>query len=223
VLAVVGLPACLMPIVGIIFGILAIVFGTLSIHSKRKIFAIIGISLATLVLLTSIFIWVRNTQHFLESRKNGGPVVANNDGRSMQTVSTPCYTTKVPAELKITMTDGSCTFLASNASTGEQEEVKIMQVPGLTLSNLATAAKADAANVVNTIPGGSISDQRSSTFVGSQAYEVEIKAKDGSAGLISYVYNTTAQGNLAIVLHTQARASGTNYDLSSLEANWTWL
>jgi hypothetical protein len=223
VLGVLGLPATLIPVAGLVFGILAIIFGTLSIHSKRKMFAIIGMSLAVVVLLISIFFWVRNTQHFLQNHKNGGSVVSSNDNRQLQAITTPCYTTKVPAELKITMTEGSCTFLASNAQNGEQEEVKILQVPGLTLANLASAAKADAANVVNSIPGGSIAGQRSATFAESQAYEIEIRATDGSAGLISYVYDTTAQGNLAIILHTQARASGTNYDLSSIEANWSWL
>ena len=221
VLGVLGLPASLIPIVGIVFGVLAIVFGTLSIHSAKRVFAIVGMSFAVLVLLASTFFWVHTAQELVKQHKNGFPT--SSDNGSLQSVTTPCYSTKVPAAMKITQTSGSCTFLASNAGTGEQEEVKVMQVPQLTLANLPTAAKADAANVVGSIPGGSIAGQHASTFVESQAYEVRIKSTDGSAGTISYVYNTTAQGNLVIVLHTQARASDNNYDLSSIEANWAWL
>ena len=223
VLGVLGLPACLIPIVGIVFGILAIVFGTLSVRSTRRVFAIIGMSLGILVLLAALFLWVRNTQELVKQHQNGTPLGGVSSSGPQQSVSTPCYTTKVPAAMKITKTDGSCTFLAASINNGEQQEVKVMQVPGLTLGNLASAAKADAANVVNAIPGGSITDQKASTFAGSQAYQIEIKATDGSAGIISYVYDTTAQGNLVIVIHTQARASGNNYDLQSIESNWSWL
>jgi uncharacterized membrane protein len=223
VLAVLGLPACLIPVAGIVLGILAIVFGSLSVRSSRKIFAIIGMSIAVIVLLASIFFWVRNTQELVTQHKSGNPLTSTADSSSLQAVSTPCYTTKVPKDMKVTQTGGSCTFSAASADGSEQEVVKVLQVPQLTLGNLSSAAKADAANVVNAIPGGSISGQRSSTFAGSQAYEVEIKATDGSAGIISYVYDTTMQGNLVIVLHTQARASGNNYDLSRIESNWSWL
>jgi outer membrane lipoprotein SlyB len=219
---VLGLPACLVPIVGIVFGILAIVFGTLSIHSKRKIFAIIGISLAVLVLLASLFLWVMNAQELASEHSSGKTLSTANSGK-LQVISTPCYTTKIPAEMHVTHTAGSCTFLGATSGSSEQEEVKVIQVPGLSQATLATAAKADAANVVGAIPGGSIGNQGSATFAGSHAYQIEIKSTDGSAGLISYVYDTTAQGNLVIVLHTQAHASTSNYDLSLIESNWAWL
>lgn len=223
ILGVLGLPATLIPIVGIVFGVLAIVFGTLSIRSSRKVFAIIGMSLAVIVLLVSIFLWVRNTQELVSQRRSGTAVGTSEVNRKLQAVATPCFTTKIPADLAITRTDDSCTFLATNAQTGEQEQVKVLQVPQLTLASLATAAKGDADNVVSTIPGGSIVGQRTTTFSGSQAYEFVIKATDGSAGTISYVYNTSAQGNLVIVLHTQARANEDNFGLTLIESNWSWL
>jgi hypothetical protein len=170
-----------------------------------------------------LFLWVRNTQEIMNRQRDGGSLSSAVESGPQQAITTPCYTTKVPASLKITMSEDSCTFLAADSRTGEQQEVKVIQVPGLSTANLQTAATADAKNVVGAIPGGSITRQASATFSGSQAYEVEIQATDGSAGTISYVYDQTVQGNLVIVLHTQAKADGDNYDLSSIEADWAWL
>lgn len=221
VLGVLGLPASLIPIVGVVFGILAIILGSLSIHSRRKALAIIGISLAVITLLASIFLWVMATQELITDQDNGNSLTAHSG--KLQDIHTPCYTTKIPAEMHVTKADDSCTFLGATPGGKEQTEVKVIQVPGLSQANLPSAAKADAANVIGAIPGGSIGEQGSATFAGSQAYQIEIKSTDGSAGLISYVYDTTSQGNLVIVLHTQARANGDNYKLSLIESNWAWL
>ncbi|HWT55517.1 MAG TPA: DUF4190 domain-containing protein [Candidatus Microsaccharimonas sp.] len=222
VLAVLGIPACLIPIVGLVFGVLALVFGTLSFRSSRKKFAVVGIALGVVVVLGSLYLWMRNAQELV----NGGSTnqITHQSARvsgSLQTIHTPCYTTKIPAAMKVTRSAGSCTFLGTTTGSAEQEEVKVIQVPGLTLANLATAARADVSNVVGTIPGGSITKQQSATFAHSQAYEISIKSTDGSAGTMSYVYDATSQGNLVIVLHTQA--SGTDYGLNLIESHWSWL
>lgn len=223
VLSILGLPATLIPIVGVIFAILAIVFGSISLHSTRKVFAKIGIGIGIFVLLVSVFFWVKATQMLLEEKRTGTAGTSSLDSKELQTISTPCYTTKVPAYLKLTKAEGSCTFQAINSEIGEQLQVKVLQIPELTAANLSTAATADAQNVVGVIPGGSIAKQAAATFAGSQAYNVELVATDGSAGTISYVYDSTPQGNLVIILHTQAKASGNNYDLSSIESEWSWL
>lgn len=224
VLGVLGLVAWLMPLIGLVFGILGIIFGTVSLKSYRKVFAIIGTVLSVLVMLVSLFFWVQNAQEILHGGVQGKGATSNtSDSGSRQAVSTPCYTTQIPGSMRLTRAAGSCTFQGTNATTGEQTVVKVIQVPGLSTANLASAARSDAANVVASIPGGSITSQRASTFAGSQAYEVVITATDGSAGMIKYIYDTTLQGNLVIVLHTQAKASGTNYDLSAIEENWSWL
>ncbi|MGH7240834.1 MAG: hypothetical protein ACREGB_00890 [Candidatus Saccharimonadales bacterium] len=222
VLAVLGIPACLIPVVGLVFGVLALVFGTLSFRSSRKKFAVVGIVLGAVVVLGSLYLWMRNAQVLVNGHNtNQSTHVSAVDESSLQTVSTPCYETKIPIAMKVTHSANSCTFLGTTTGGAEQEEVKVLQVPGLTLANLTTAARADVTNVVGSIPGGSIAKQQSATFAHSQAYEVDITSTDGSTGTISYVYDATAQGNLVIVLHTQA--SGANYDLSTIESHWSWL
>lgn len=223
VLAVVSIPACLVPVLGLILSVLAFVFGTLSVHSVRRRFALAGMTIAVVATLGSLYLWVHTAEELVRQHDVTHPPDSAAPLAGLQTIVTPCYTTKIPATMTVTHSTGSCTFLGSAAGGLEQEEVKVMQVPGLTLANLATAAKSDSVNVVHATPGGVITKQQSATFAHSQAYEIEIKSSDGSAGKLSYVYDATAQGNLVIVLHTHSNSNGKDYDLKQIESHWSWL
>jgi hypothetical protein len=222
VLGVLAIPGCLIPIVGLTFGVVAFIFGTLSYRSVRRKLAIIGMVLAVVAILGSLFLWVRNSQELVRQHNSGETVGATSNDSQLRAMKTPCYNTKLPGDMTITQSSGSCTFLATRNHGTEQEEVKVIQVPSLSMANLQTAAQADAKNVVGAVPGGSITKQGSATFAGSQAYEIEIASTDGSAGTISYIYDSTAQGNLVIVLRTQAY-KGASHDLGDIESNWAWL
>lgn len=221
VMAVLGCVGWLIPLVGVILGILALIFGTLSLKSRRRVLAIIGIVLAVPVIAVSIFFWVRAAQQVLKNHASPlSGLTTSSTSQSLQTISSPCYTTKIPANLTVTQTAGSCTFRALNSTSGEEYEVKVLQIPQLSIANLAQDAQTDAKNIVNATPGGSISDQQVSTFSGSPAYTISIKATDGSAGTIDYIYDTTLQGNLVIVFHAQR--SGAHTGLATIENNWSW-
>jgi uncharacterized membrane protein len=221
VLGVLGCVGWLIPLVGVILGILALVFGTIALKSQRRVFAIIGMVLAVLVLAMSIFFWVRNAENVLKSKSSPlSGLTDKSTSSALQTITSPCYTTKIPASLTVTQTSDSCTFKALNNKSGETYEVKVLQIAQLSIANLPQAAQTDAENVVNSIPGGSISSQQSSTFSGSPAYAFVLIAKDGSSGALDYVYNTTIQGNLIIIFHAQN--SGKGISLSTIENNWVW-
>lgn len=221
VLGVLGCVGWLIPLVGVILGVLALVFGTIALKSQRRVFAIIGIALAVPVIAVSIFFWVRAAQHVLKSRSSPlSGLTTQSTSSGLQSITSPCYTTKIPASLTVTQTSGSCTFQALNSTSGEEYVVKVLQIPQLSISNLPQAAQTDAKNIENSIPGGSISNQQSSTFSGSPAYTIGLTATDKSAGTIDYIYDTTIQGNLVIIFHTQR--SGKNADLSTIENNWAW-
>lgn len=219
ILGVLGLAGWIIPIIGVVLGILAIVLGSMSLKSRHRILAIIGMVLAVLVIAVSLFFWIRAAQHVIKNNDSDLTGLTTNSVTStLQPVSTPCYTAKIPASMTITQTPGSCTFSAS--SNGESYEVKVLQVAQLTPANLAQAAETDANNVVNSTPGGSMSSQGSITFSGSLAYYATVISTDGSAGTIDYIYKDTGQGNLVIILHTSR--SGKNYDLNSIENSWVW-
>ncbi len=215
VLGMLGLIGWLIPIVGVILGILAIIFGTISIHSGKRVLAIIGIILAIPVLALSIFFWVKNAQTIIKA--NGG---STSTSSSLQSISTPCFTTKVSTSFKITKTTGSCTFTAVDSGGSEEYVVKVLQVPQLTAANLDQSSQPDITNVVQATPGGQASNQHDTTFSGSKAYQATVKSSNGSAGILEYIYQPTSQGNLVLIGHDTA--SGKNYDLTSIENNWNW-
>jgi len=221
VCGILGCIAWLIPLIGVILGVLALIFGTIAAKSPRRVYAIIGIVLAVPVLALSIYFWVRAAQQVIKNRSNpvSGLTTPATSG-STQTVTTPCYVAKIPAPLKLTQTTGSCTFQALDQAGGEEYEVKVLQLSQLTADNLSQVAQQDSSNVINATPGGSISSQQGGTFAGKQAYTINLAATDGSAGTIDYVYNSTTQGNLVIVLHV--KQDGKNSDLSSIEQSWSW-
>jgi hypothetical protein len=215
-----GLVGWLLPIVGVILGILALVFGSIALRSQKRTFALVGIFLGVPVLAVSIFFWVQNAQAILSERENASRTAATSGTAQAGAISTPCYTTKVPSELTVTQKAGSCTFEAVNTKRGEQIVVKVLAADTLDASGLEKGAQEDAQNVVSMIPGGSITEEVSTTFAGSPAYKVGLAATDGSAGVIYYVYKPTDQGKLIIVLRT--KASGDDYELDSIEQSWSW-
>lgn len=221
VMGVLGCVGWLIPLIGVILGILALVFGTMSLKSPRRIFAIIGIVLAVPVIAVSIFFWVKAAEHIIKTKSSSlSGLTTHSTASSLQTVRSPCYTTKIPANLTLTQTASSCTFEASSTTSGEEYVVKVLQAPTVSATNLADGAKADSANVVNAIPGGSITGQQATTFANSPAYSFDLAATDGSAGTLDYIYDNTSQGNLVIILHAQR--TGKDIDLATIEKNWSW-
>lgn len=220
VLGIVGCVGWLIPIVGVTLGILAIVFGTISLKSPRRVLAIIGMVLAVPVIAISIFFWVKGTQQYLKTHSSSTGSSTAATATPLQVITSPCYSTKIPAALQVTQTAGSCTFNAADAVSGDTYQVKVLRAPQLTKENLSQVAKADAQNVVNVIPGGSIASQNNSVFASSPAYTISLKATDGSKGVIDYIYQTTTYGNLVIVYH--ALRSANSVDFRTIESNWAW-
>lgn len=220
VLGILGCIGWLIPIVGTIMGIVAILLGAKSQKSRHKSLSTIGIILGTLVTLTSLFFWIAVVEKAVSDSNKSSSSSSTSANSSLQTVATPCYTTKIPQQLKVNKASSSCTFSALSNVVGEEYEIKVINVPQLNSTNLQQAAVADASNAINATPGGSISGQSPATFAGNPAYKITLKATDGSAGTIDYIYKQTAQGNLVIVMHI--KTNGQNYDLSSIEKYWLW-
>ncbi|GAC1392149.1 MAG: hypothetical protein NVSMB46_07160 [Candidatus Saccharimonadales bacterium] len=222
VCGVIGCVGWIIPLAGTILGLLALIFGTIALRSQKRVFAITGIVLAIPVLALSIFFWVKAAQKLIKTRSqdNSSQVSAPATNNTGSTITSPCYTFNTPSPLTITQTAGSCTFNGTDTTNGHIYEVKVLNVPQLTTARLPQLSLTDAKNVVNAVPGGSISGQQSTTFASSPAYTINIVASDGSAGSVSYVYHQTPQGNLIIIFHAEQNGKDTN--LSAIENNWSW-
>lgn len=217
---IIGILACigaLIPILGLVLAITGIIIGSLSIRPPRKVLAILGVVFSSLGLLFSIAVFVYVYKELDQQTKQPQATLV---GTRVLAIDTSCYSVELPYHMAVTQAPGSCTFQALDSKSGEQYTVKVLNVPKLTVKSLKEAAQLDVRNVINAIPGGIVDSEQAGLFSGSPAYTLAITAGDGSAGTISYVYRKTDQGNLIIVLHTQA--VGQNYDLAAIEKNWTW-
>ena len=218
VFGVLGCAGWLIPIIGVILGILAIIFGTIGLRSQKRKLAITGMVLAIPVIAFSLFVWIQAAKELMDEQANhAAPASTTAD---LQTVTTPCYSTRLPNILTISQSSNSCDFRATSATTGDLYQVKVLDIPDLNANNLATAAKADVDNVVSLITSASIDGEQDSMFVGSPAYTFTLKAADGSAGTITYIHHGSSSGNLVIVFHSQR--NGTNFGLEAIENNWYW-
>jgi uncharacterized membrane protein len=223
VIGLLGLLAWLVPIAGLVFGLLAMIFGTIAFHSRRRVFARTGIALSILVLGASLFMWVHSAQQLSKADPSTTQTTNTAADGSLQVVVTPCYSTRLPRNMSLVGNNGSCTFTGTDPATGEQQSVKVLNVPGLSQATLPDVARGDAANITKSIAGGKLSDERAAQFAGSTAYQVSIQDNNDSGGMVDYIYNPTTQGNLVIVTHSQVHLSGDNFDLSLIESNWKWL
>jgi hypothetical protein len=223
VIGLLGLVAWLVPVVGLVFGLVAMIFGTIAFHSRRRAFARTGIALSVLVLGASLFMWVHSAQQLSRVNPAGASSTNSSADGSLQVVVTPCYSTRLPASMSLIGNNGSCTFTGSDTTTGEQASVKVLNVPGLSQASLPNVAQTDAANIVKSLPGGQVSDEQTTQFAGNAAYQITVKVRDGSGGMVDYIYNPTTQGNLVIVTHSQVHLSRDNFDLNLIESNWKWL
>jgi hypothetical protein len=115
----------------------------------------------------------------------------------------------------------SCSFQGNDPTTGEQQAVKVLDVPGLSAASLTDAAHADVLSVVDALDGGKLLDERSALFAGNAAYRATVTAADGSGGAIEYVYKPTVAGNLLVITHSQVRLTSDG-TLGNLETNWSW-
>ncbi|HUA13209.1 MAG TPA: hypothetical protein VL989_01785 [Candidatus Sulfotelmatobacter sp.] len=215
---VIGLVVWLVPIAGLIIGVIALVFGIIGKSSRKKVLAFGGMSLAIIAIALSVVSWVITANNIYKNKSVSPLTYSYLD--SAQTVSTACYTTKIPGGLKVTRTTGSCTFLAVNQATNELYGVKVIESPSLTDSEFDGAAQMDAKNASNSTAGSSIAKEGVSTFVGSPSYSVTFSGPNSIHSDATYVYRDTAQGNVLFVYHT-TQGNG-NFDLSYLEDNWQW-
>jgi hypothetical protein len=229
VLGVVGLLVWLVPILGLIVGILAVVFGTMSTKSGHRKLAISGVVLGGIAIALSLFFFAYNVQQLSEAPKRDVALqstqptsVTSTDQAGMQSISTPCFMTTLSAEVAVTKSPTSCSFDGVTQSSDERWVVKALTArPVGTDTQLSAVAKDDMSNVLSLIPGGYIVDQELTSFAGKTAYAFQIASSEGQGSArISYIRHTNNQYNLFIV----GRFVNVGDDsLSPVEVNWKWL
>lgn len=219
VFGVLGCAGWLIPIFGVILGLLAIIFGSIGIKSQKPKLAKVGIGLAIPVIAISLYVWIEAAKQL--AQENTAPVTTQKSNEAdLQTITTPCYATRLPRSMTVDQESAGCAFKATDTAAGDLYQVKVMDISRLDASNIKAAAKADADNLVSIIQGSAIDSEWDTSFVGSPGYGFTMSATDGSAATVKYIYHISAEGNLVIVFHSNR--NGTDFDLGTIENNWYW-
>lgn len=221
VLGILGLVGWLIPIVGCLLGIAAIVLGTTSLRQPHRAFAIAGIVLAVPVLALSIFAWVKNVQAVQTTQqKSGVSLPSNAVSASGSVVDTPCYKANLGAEFTITQGSDSCTVKATNASGSDVYNIKGLVSP-YKANELESVSQQDIKHTLDTFPGSKVTGQKSASFAGSNAYHYtfSIPSPD-EVGTAAYIRHESVNGiNTFVVIR---ETSGTDASLQTVESSWQW-
>lgn len=222
VLAVLSVPAAIIPFIGASLSVAAIVLATIVMHAHRRlastglVFAVIG------VLLSSTAI-VYNVTH--SSAASGQEAASAGAGQQLQT---PCFDLAVPTELHISGDTANCKALISDTADAKQAtygyEIDASTNADVTSRNFDAAVSGAAQDIVNSFSSAArrynLTSQSSGTFAGEQAHYLDLTAPDGTSGRVVGVLHQSTVGYNVFFISLFSR-HGTA-DLSAVERNFTW-
>jgi hypothetical protein len=217
----------LIPIVGLIFALAAIVLASISLSKRKRGLAMAGLVTGILGLLVGIALIAHNVQNMATSKTDGTQKSNTLNSATTTTSSdlvTPCYSFTLDSKQTIQNNSGSCD---SNIFTGNSIETsdEFYRVLGVTASSLnssnfmSIAKSGIEKDLTESEPNAQIISEQPTTFAGSPAYTVDAK---GSGYVLSEsaVFHTTSNGeNFFVVVHAN---SGSDVSLTTLEKDWKW-
>jgi len=224
---VIGIPASMVPIAGLVLGILGLILGTIAKGHNRKVMRTIGIIASCLAIVVSLAVWAYTLTHQKElSKIRNKPSGDNSTVEARSLISTPCYNIQFGFTLN---TDhdkyDNCDVRAFEASSIELSnnvyKVYGNKVISVTEANFEDVSKqAIEKDVSSTLPGFTITGERIAQFAGSPAYIVNAEDKTNHIAVVeAAVLHSGAGYNLFSLVHA---TKGDSTDFKDLEAAWQW-
>ncbi len=225
-LAVVG--AMVMPLVGLLLGLVGVILGTLSRRYLKRGLGLAGLIISSIGILVAMASWVYVVSHAAEATKvaqtnvsktNTSAVVAAN------VLSTPCYDISFVNRLNVQNANGSCNMNAFDGSTLDvsKSAYKVFATASA-VSPTGFTGLAKAAldrDISQSMPDYHITNETTTQFSGSPAYIVTTSNGAGVSLLEAAVLHSgSASGNNFYVI-IYATTSGTA-SLHDLELGWQW-
>ena len=219
VLAVLSMPGALIPIVGFVFSIAAVVLASLTLR-LRKTLAVLALVFAGIGLILSILVVIYNIKHL------NAP--STKLSSTTQSVDTICYSAELSKDLKITKAGGNCDLKALNASTAAASSVGYIisgtSSPTVTESNFAAGAANNAQALLDAMSQSdevfTIQRQQSDTFGGKPAYVISADSDKGRSVDIALVLNSAPNNqNLFFIANITL---GGDASLESLADSFVW-
>lgn len=228
ILAVMGIPAAIIPILGLGLGIAALIIATSGRRIHRRLANTIGIVAACVAIIVSLGSWAYTLTHEKElSKMNNKPSGETSMIISTSKLDTTCFTLQFAFSFNtdhdkydncdVRVFEGETIDLSNNVY-----KVYGNKVPTINETNFAEIAKeAIEKDISTTLPGFTVSGARYAQFAGSPAYIVNAEdAVNGIAVVEAAVFHESPEGyNLFSLVHA-TKAQTTN--LKDLEDAWQW-
>ena len=228
ILAVMGIPGAIVPVLGLALGIFALVIATTIRRSHKRLANLIAIIAACVAIVVSLGSWAYTLTHEKElSKMKNKPSGETSMIVSTSKLDTTCFTLQFAFSFN---TDhdkyDNCDVRVFEGQTIEMSnnvyKVYGNKVPSINETNIADKAKeAIEKDVSTTLPGFTISGARYAQFAGSPAYIVNaVDAQNNIAVVEAAVFHESPEGyNLFSLVHA---TKGANTDLGDLEDAWQW-
>jgi hypothetical protein len=209
IIGVIGIPAALLPILGLVLGLTGLILGIRARVRYKHTLNLLAIIFSAIAVIMAIGLFVSN----VNSQKNytqKGPFT---------TISTPCYSVQVDKGLSRNVHRG-CSFYT--AGKGEEFEVVAINNAKIIPTNLEAEGSLYLHNVA-VKAGGKISNGHIGTFAGSMAYLADYTSSSkGNSGAFAFVlHKTTAKKDNIFVVGRAVNGSGLN-NLGTLQSTWKW-
>lgn len=221
IIGIVG--GAIIPILGLLFGGVGIVCGTMA-HASRRTLSTLGIIFSTLAVLVGLAMWVYAIKH--DPNLQGNSSASAQSASASASLDTPCYSTGFVDKLNITNDSSSCNMTAYNGTTADQStnayKVLADQIVTVNASNFnAFAKQALEKDVHDNLSGFTISNEQVGQFADSPAYTINTIDKTNDVAVTeAAVLHPTANGaNVFVLVHAM---NGSTADLHTLESQWQW-
>jgi fumarate reductase subunit D len=216
--------ALLTVLVGLVFGIVGLVLGTMAHRTIRHRLSMAGSILSTLAILVNLVLWAYLIQHTGQVKRAN--LAAQTQTITSSTLDTPCYSTGFVNQLNVSNASGSCDMNAFNGPSAAESSnaYKILsnKAAQVNENNFEGFAKrAIEKDVQVSLPTFAVDSEKYTAFAGSPAYIVTTHDTTRNVALVEgLVLHQAANGpNLFVLVHAAGDARA---DLSTLEGQWQW-
>jgi hypothetical protein len=220
IIGIIGIPASIIPILGLLFGVTGLVLSTVSRSKRKRPLTVFGIVFSVLAILAGLALWVYAVAHDPQLHKtNAAASSSSASSADLVSITTPCYTVKVDKGLN-NYTPNGCNFDAASAT--EEFTVGSQSNPDVDSSNLAKVAQQSLTAAASSSKA-TIKSEQSGQFAGSPAYIANLVGTGTNSGkdmITALALHQSAKGNLFLAIHVVA--GGQQASFGPLESTWQW-
>ncbi len=215
----------LIPIIGLVFGIIGMCLGTVSRRRSHRRLALIGLAIASLAVAAGLAALVWNISHYKTTAQYGKTGQSTTSSKVISKLQTPCYSFNLINTYNISNQSGNCSVTMYNNQTfaTSTNVYKIVaSETGTTNPEAFTqlARQAVDTDIHTNLPGFSITRQGPSSFAGSLAYTAYANNnQQGTALMETLVLHLGTKDNAFDIIHA---VNGSSVNLQTLEARWRW-